>query len=731
MAVTFWTLVYGGTEKSFQDWGFTDPQLTLKSQTQSTFTVRVPGFANLVAAPPIPFEGAVTIYRNRTFGGGSYGGGEIVFQGRQVTRRSAANSQSPADTLIFGDAFYDLENLVFQQQWNYGAVLSTAYFSRLNLFQRYDLVTGISAATNGATTINITLAAPMSLTSGDYVTIVGLPGVNAPAVATVVDSTHINIPGQLTGVYAGSGASLWPDNQRISNGVQIQEIINFANAAGVAIQVGTIDLNYILPIYPVRAVSCASALQICMKPQPDAVSWIDYTTTPPTFNCRARNNLTVASLPYFDGAEHSTTEIVPRYDLVAPAVVIQYQKTSTVSGVTYEDFGTDAYPLLSTGRGVRQMVVPIDLRGANVQSLSILVQAAALPNLASGDAPSLAWWAKKKGEMAGYFSLSMVPGSLSVVDDNGNNLTSTWATTLPNEYLKGEILPWMGVNVVEVKVSAQFIYFEKDSAGRPTLTIGAAAPHTISVRVKLTNSPAGQKIYPAVQSADPGETAPAGLAQMIYNSLQTLNYEGAHTVIDPGFNTTSALIGPQNKLRITGGVTAWATMDAMIEEVAYEFFYNRAEIRFGPPKHIAPGDLEELLQFWRYRIVYDNPNLRVSGQQSQSQGSQVGGDTAAENTTHGNPQPAILALQSVLSGTFAGPGNSGMVKHDSEAQSIAIGSFDSSFAQISGTSSIALRIADIEPDDIARDAKFRLLGWKDASCNPWHAYIFMTDPEAG
>jgi hypothetical protein len=727
MATTFWTLVYAGTEKSFQDWGFTEPRLHLASQSQSTFTVRIPGATNLVAAPPIPFEGAIKIYRNRALGAGVYSGGEIVFQGKQVTRRGSANSENPADTLVFGDAFYDLERLVFQQRWNYGAAPNTTYFSRLNLFQRYDLVTGISAATNGAGVVNITLALPMILTTGDYVTIVGVPGINAPVQATVVDATHLTVPGKATGVYGGGG-SLWPDNQRITNGVQIQEIINFAATAGVAIQVGTIDLNYLLPIYPVRGVSCASAIQICIKPQPDASTWIDYTTTPPTFNCRARPNLTRATMPYADGVMHFTSEIIPRFDLVPPAVVLQYQKTSNVGGSTYNDFGYDAYPPGSTGLVPRSMVVPIDLRGANIQTLSIVVQANAMPNLPSGDAPSLAWWKLKKREMNAYGALTMVPGSLNVKDDQGNDLTGTWAVNTPNEYIKGEILSWMGVTVVQATITASFSYTENDPSARTWHTVTSTNPHQISVRVKLTNSPSGQRLYAATQSADPGELAPAGLAQTIYNSLQPLQYEGTHRVIDPGFNTVSPLVGPKNILQLFGGALEWGVMDSTVQSAEYDFFLSKAEINFGPVKHLTPGDLEELLQFWRWRTVYDNPNLRISAQQSQTQGSQVGGDTATENTTQGNAPASVLIVQSGAAATTS------IIKHDAPNQQLLVQVVDAAGAALPTKSAISIALGDLNPglgDTTVRTAKFQLFRFKDSadSCNPKFCYVLMTDPE--
>ena len=64
-----WTLEYNGTEQAFGDWGFTEPKMSPRKLAVTTFTVRVPGVANLVAAPPIPFQGQVIIRRGRVGGG--------------------------------------------------------------------------------------------------------------------------------------------------------------------------------------------------------------------------------------------------------------------------------------------------------------------------------------------------------------------------------------------------------------------------------------------------------------------------------------------------------------------------------------------------------------------------------------------------------------------------------------------------------------------------------------
>jgi hypothetical protein len=281
----------------------------------------------------------------------------------------------------------------------------------------------------------------------------------------------------------------------------------------------------------------------------------------------------------------------------------------------------------------------------------------------------------------------------------------------------------MGVKVVHATVTAAFTYTEVDGSGRHSQSVSA---HQISVRVKLTNSPVGQKLYAATQSADPGELAPAGLAQTIFTSLQTLQYEGTHRIIDPGFKTVSPLVGPKNILQLFGGAIEWGVMDSTIQQVDFDFFSTSADISFGPVKHLSPGDLEELLQFWRWRTVYDNPNLRISGQQSQTQGHQVGGDTATENTTQGN---APFALHTIQSGP---PDNTILIQHDAPNAEIRILNVDRHSAPLAGASKIFMSLDDVSPDDVPRVARFRLLRFKDANdgCNPKKCYVMMTDPEA-
>jgi hypothetical protein len=596
---TAWTLKYGATEKTFAAWGFTNP-MTFDSQQQAVqFTVRVPGAANLVNEPPIPFLGQVTIYRDRTVGQGrdgfTFSGGEIVFQGRQVTDRKTAN-QSPAETLTFADAWWDLERITFQQQWQFMQVdvitgaattLAPSYFSRVVLFQKF--------------------ATPWVL-------------------------QH--------------------------NGDQIKEILNWAiTVGGVNLQVGTIEPAVYLHVYPCRGIKCAAAIQICLKPCPDAIVEIDPTTTPPTFNVRLRANAPAQSLPYADGLTHASSEIVARPDLIASDVVLQYQKSVSSDGQVQNASATDAYPPGSIGAGVQSVVAAIDLRGS--QRTDVMVSAVPF------DPTSLAWWCAKKPELARtqvvggvnqpvYSGLALVPGSVRVTDSAG----AVWAlpgplAVLPNELAGGDVCAWMAlangtpVSCQEVAISGQFTYTELDPKGRPRRVVkqdASSAGHTFSVRVKVTNSPAGR--VPYLQFYDPGEApiswlsggAVVTLAQYIWQSLQWLQHEGSHVIVEKnaaGVPEVSTRWSTRYTLNLTGGKAEWADMAATVQSVVIDWMHGRTEITFGPAKHLAPGDLHELLEFYRWRVVVDRPAQRVTGSTSGA-GGQIGGATASENTTAGN-----------------------------------------------------------------------------------------------
>lgn len=73
--------------------------------------------------------------------------------------------------------------------------------------------------------------------------------------------------------------------------VQIIEALNwalkpFATSGQFPFQIGTVSPNVDCPIDEVRDITCAEVIHKMLRWTPDAVTWFDYSTSPPTFNCK-------------------------------------------------------------------------------------------------------------------------------------------------------------------------------------------------------------------------------------------------------------------------------------------------------------------------------------------------------------------------------------------------------------------------------------------------------------
>jgi hypothetical protein len=654
------TLLYSGTEKWLGNlagqpsWGFENPVMVYRSRAASTFTVRAPA-ALPEAAFPIPADGVVAIYDGRAFSGGTFSGGQIIFTGRLTSLDGQADPSAPAVQATFSDVWFDLQYTPFQhlwQQWN-GSSVSTAYYSRINLFQ------DISAGPGG---------------SWGYLTTLQ----------------------------------------------QLQEILAFAQSnCSLNVQYGKIDPAWNQPFYPCRAVSCAEAVMLCLRPIPDAVTFMDYTATPPKLHIRQRVALATAAgtpsdpggpvtLPYRDGVKHKSSRVRPRPDLQCSQVVVQYQSVANVGGVNYVETSLDVFPPGSAGNAYKAIVVPIDLRGGSRTYVSATLTAdAAAPSTA-------AWWVKKKPELAEtddsgnalITGLAVDSSSIKVVQEDGTDITSTWAANWPNELRPGPgVAAWMydggGSQIVarDVTITAKVSYTRQVSHAN-TNALHKAEVHTISCRVRLTNSAAGAVTYTAVSHTEAGEPAVSNLAVNIYNSIGAptvvsgVNYgappawEGTHTIVE---NTISNYYTPGNLLNLSGGASAWATMNAQIYSVEYDFFRGATTIEFGPHRHLTTEEFFQLIMQFRTRLVWDNPQVRNTGQDSTGSNVEMAADNAKENSTEALPQQSIHSVMSAPDGS----NHQWMVQHDMTTPQTIMQQVDSGGSPVSGAIQIRLKPADI------------------------------------
>jgi hypothetical protein len=239
-----WTILYNGTEKLLADWGLTRVQRRLVSQGVDELTFTAEGTPT-DAAPVFANYSTITLYRNRLQAtDGTFSGGTIWFVGliTQYPRAGSPEAESMAYKAV-GPWWY-LDNYVFQQPYQ-------------NIFLGYAV-------------------------AGDPTT----------AIYGQAYSSHLFL-NQGNAVNALT---------KITTGQQIIEALNWALKpfvtanAPLPFQIGTVSPDVDCPIDEVRDITCAEVIHKMLRWTPDAVTWFDYSTSPPTFHCQRRAELTTVNL---------------------------------------------------------------------------------------------------------------------------------------------------------------------------------------------------------------------------------------------------------------------------------------------------------------------------------------------------------------------------------------------------------------------------------------------------
>lgn len=571
--------------------------------------------------------------------------GKIVFQGRRLKHNGTMNPRSPGASYTFADAWYDLEHTVFQHLWRWSA--TPAPFPFINLFQ--DITAGPDAA----------------------------------------------------------WGYLQADDQ-------IEEIVNFAQTTvGLPIQIGAVDPAWNLPVYAVKGITCAEAIIQVLRSIPDAVTFFDYTTTPPTLHVKQRANLSSVSLPWLEksvtGQAHASTEIEERPDLRVPQVVVYYRSVTSVDGENFTSFSADVYPPLSNGLVLRGLVIPVDLRGTSSTTLSgSLTTVAVNPTVTS-------FWQKFKPDLAGadISSLSLVSTTIgsgqydiTIKDDAGSDVS---IGTYPNKLVSGTVASWMSVTVKEVTVTGFLKYTKRktDDAGSNYYDLTTQEAHKVTVRMRLTNAPAGETPYSAVSSVETGEPALTGVAQNIYEACQTLEYEGRHVVQQRDVSlyggSSNQPPGPQFTLNLTGGKAAWATMATAVYETEIDYYNGRTTWSFGPHLGLDAREFYDLLTAWSRRQKFENPNVRNSGKDAGANSGELGAETEKENTEDGVADTSLTTALSAVSGS-GGSARRVAIQHDAPNGAILVKTIKPDGTRDTATPYVNLRNADLGG---SREAKWR------------------------
>lgn len=350
-----------------------------------------------------------------------------------------------------------------------------------------------------------------------------------------------------------------------------------------------------IPSDEVRDTTTAEIVRRQFRWLPDCVTWFDYSTTPPTFWARRRSQLAGLNLAW--GPQITAADFMPREDLVVPSVALKFEQVNAIDGSPIAEVTQQIYPPGATGDEFGALVATIDLAGGTAVHVSGYVRSEPLPGNTAGWTEWLKtkepWLNDTRVQIRSLDSISRAPTD----PEDGTS-------TLPRELLEGGVTDWMTGDVQQETVKIRATLRILDDAG----AVLDDQSRTFTINIQTTNIATGT--YSALQEFVAGEPVPVGLAQTVYEGLSTAEYQGSIVLTDPEF---AVAVSPGMRLSVTGADRAWETMGASVQEVAEDLVSKSVRISVGPPSHLGPRDLVDLLRVNRFRLVISRPNGRSSG----------------------------------------------------------------------------------------------------------------------
>jgi hypothetical protein len=374
----------------------------------------------------------------------------------------------------------------------------------------------------------------------------------------------------------------------ITNGAQLAAAVSWAISRGAPMQLGLVDPAINLPYDEQVDITCSEVIIKMLRWSPDCVCFFDYSTIPATFHCRHKANLTpfLVTIP---GPEF--VQITPRPDLQIPGVVLRYEQTHTRSVADPDGDGpsraretvynTVVEDAAGNPEALATIHSTIELAGSRQTIFAQEIEMEDIPS----DLRNVDWWIKhipaldKEGRPALVFS--------------NPSRTGASPSDYPKILTKGSVQSWMPVKARDeeffVDVTSE-VYDEQGNKKKSKRTVSFRAT---TVDYKGTGD---VKTYMRTSSYEAAEPVPVGVAAALYAAWAPLQYDGQITL--KGLEVSGRM---GSVLRISGGLPAWASMDALVQQVSELVDAGETEITFGPAKQIDIADLISLLSSFRKR----------------------------------------------------------------------------------------------------------------------------------
>lgn len=415
-----------------------------------------------------------------------------------------------------------------------------------------------------------------------------------------------------------------------TTGAVIQTALNYCKSVvGAKFQFssGDIDDGVAAPWEEVLDASCAEVIIRMLRWTPGAITWFDYSETPPRLYVARPEDMDAVTVPLDGSGNVSLLDITSRDDLVPESVAVTYEVMNQVDGLSRKGVVQDIYPGGKTGRELNALAFTIAMGGSEGQSESQELGTEALP-VSLNDTE---WW------QAHVPALAEIAGA----DLSIHGAVREFATlALENEVVIGAVPEWLHKTTRRETFTALANYFVRDST---TTVVRTATNEKVSITIITTDAhgdikepetPAVEgkenrrrgQIYSRLSITDPEAVPTAGLAQWLYDCLADVKYEGRISVVA---NEIDADMRMGIVLNLTEGLVAWATMRALVQEVGEDVDAGTVSVTFGFPGHLGPQDFLELSRTNRRRVIPRATDRRDDSELLGDQNGQAATDKTA------------------------------------------------------------------------------------------------------
>jgi len=378
--------------------------------------------------------------------------------------------------------------------------------------------------------------------------------------------------------------------ERLTSGGVIAHVAAYAVARGVPIAVGTIAAGVTVPLDERDNIRCWDAIVSMLRYTPDYVLWWDYSTGTATLNVTAPADMPPVSRPVTGAA--SAASFTPRHDLRVPGVVCTFRWRGDYDG---QEVKHRAVQTAGDHTAPRRISLVYDLDGVHAVFISQEVEVEDYP----GDWKSASGKAFLQERLPQLSQLAS--GDWAVV-----SVTRSGSLALPARLVSGALPEWTGKDSENETFTVEITYTAKSTDTAHVLDAG-----TKKLTFTCVSTDATSKTYRKMTEYVEPEPVPPDMAASLFTSWNRLHYDGqiAFKAQDCDLD-----LRPGKLLSCTGGLAEWATMAAVIQDVAHDLATGTTVVTTGTCGRLEAGNLMAVYRAARgrryayRRLGRDNPD---------------------------------------------------------------------------------------------------------------------------